>query len=557
MRVIILTFTILLFSRAIHANDFYVSTSGNDQTGNGSKEKPFATLGKAFSIIPPNKNHTLFIGEGIFSIKKQLKVPSGINIIGSGFDKTVIRCENYFDIETTSQKGADWQAVPALDPKASETATLIITGKNQTIIGINFDGVNKKTIAPILIIYGENLVFDGIYSHDFKVSGWWLHEGKNITLKNSKFTNNSFGNFNQDYGAVQFHRVDDLFIHDNLIDESDTHAYGIKMASKDQENMWSKKDKWNTNTVNDNVNIFNNIINVNEVGSWGVPGQPNSKVPTMSIEFNSDIECRAKIHHNWLNNCISIVSWEKNQNTKYQIYNNTVDFRKPDGSLHKYAYFVETNLDHFDIHHNLVISGYYPLANWVEGLNNDSKIHHNIFYAAFGRKDLAFFYYGGGFRGYQFYNNTVIDLASEGRLFDVRTKKSPNSNASFKNNIFYAANPRADILGDSTAVNGVIEHNLFYNISPRGANALTANPQFKFNGSLDEVSYFSLQAGSVAIDAGVFIPSITDNSSGKAPDLGAVEYGKEPFKTGVQQYKGPNYFRKNVIYQPVKEIGNK
>jgi hypothetical protein len=389
-----------------------------------------------------------------------------------------------------------------------------------------------------LIVYGENLVFDSIYSHDFKVSGWWLHEGKNITLQNSKFKNNSFGNFNQDYGAVQFHRVDNLFIHDNFIDESDTKSYGIKMASKDQENMWSKPDKWRTGTVNDNINIYNNTIIVGETGSWGVPGQPDSKVPTFAIEFNSDIECRAKIYNNWFNNGISIVSWEKNQNTSFEIYNNIADFRKPNGKLNKYAYFIETNLDHFDIHHNLVISGYYPLSNWVDGRNKDCKIHHNIFYAAYGRKDLAFFYYGAGFDGYQFYNNTVIDLFNEGKIFEVRNKKVGNLNASFKNNIFYSANPRGDILGDSSAVNGVIENNLFYNIAPRGKNSITDNPEIKLQGLLDGLDYFSLKPDSKAIDAGVIIPGTTDNFSGKAPDLGAIETGQTLFKIGVQKNVG-------------------
>lgn len=257
------------------------------------------------------------------------------------------------------------------------------------------------------------------------------------------------------------------------------------------------------------------------------------------LRFNSDIECRAKIHHNWLNNCISIVSWEKGQNTSYEIYNNIADYRKPDGSLNKYAYFVETNLDHFDIHHNLIISGYYPLANWVEGRNTDCKIHHNIFYAAFGREDLAFFAYGAGFDGYEFYNNTIIDIYNEGKIFDVRTKEAANINSAFKNNIFYSVNPRGDIMGNSYVVNGIIENNLFYNISPRGKNAIVADPQFTFMGSIDQLEYYSLKPGSEAIDAGVIIPGITDKFSGKAPDIGAVEFEQKPFKIGVQNYTGP------------------
>ncbi|MEA2063282.1 MAG: hypothetical protein U9P14_06270, partial [Gemmatimonadota bacterium] len=37
-----------------------------------------------------------------------------------------------------------------------------------------------------------------------------------------------------------------------------------------------------------------------------------------------------------------------------------------------------------------------------------------------------------------------------------------------------------------------------------------------------------LKPGSAAVDAGVYIPNVNDNYSGKAPDLGAYELGQEP-----------------------------
>jgi hypothetical protein len=43
---------------------------------------------------------------------------------------------------------------------------------------------------------------------------------------------------------------------------------------------------------------------------------------------------------------------------------------------------------------------------------------------------------------------------------------------------------------------------------------------------------FSLRPGSVAIDAGVELPTITDGFTGRAPDLGAFEYGRPQFQYG-------------------------
>jgi hypothetical protein len=43
---------------------------------------------------------------------------------------------------------------------------------------------------------------------------------------------------------------------------------------------------------------------------------------------------------------------------------------------------------------------------------------------------------------------------------------------------------------------------------------------------------FSLRPGSPAIDAGIVLPTINDGFTGKAPDLGAFEYGRPPFHYG-------------------------
>jgi hypothetical protein len=46
---------------------------------------------------------------------------------------------------------------------------------------------------------------------------------------------------------------------------------------------------------------------------------------------------------------------------------------------------------------------------------------------------------------------------------------------------------------------------------------------------------FTLKAGSKAIDAGIVLPTINDGFTGKAPDLGALEYGVEPPHYGPRE----------------------
>lgn len=522
--------------------DYYVTLQGNDNSGNGSEEHPFATIEKALSVIPADKGMTLHIGEGRFVVNKQLKIPSGVNIIGAGFGKTAISCENYFDIETTKATGFDWQNDPVYDPKARQTATFVFTGKDQEVSGIEFDGNSKKTIAPILILNGTNIVFESIYCHDFKISGWWLHEGKDVTLSNSKFINNSWGNKNQDFGSVIFYRVDNFFLHDNYIDETASKTCGVKMTSVNLKNMWPDEvvdAGWLNGTVNKNVNIFNNIVKVNETSNWGVPSS-DAKIPAITIEMGVGLECEAKVYNNTLNNTMSIVSHEMNAKSKYEVYNNIADLRYDnDYNSNKYSYFVEATDNNIDIHHNLVIRGYYPLSNWAVEKHRNCQIHHNIFFAPYGREDLAFFLYEGGYNGYKFYNNTVIDIFNKGKIFVVKNTGTATENAEFKNNIFWAAGNWGDSMGGPDAVSGAISNNAFYNITPRGTDSYLFDPLLKLEGPVNDMDFYTLKAGSPAIDKGVVIPGITDDYAGAAPDLGALEYGKEPFTVGVQNYQGP------------------
>lgn len=52
------------------ARTIYVSTSGNDSSGNGSQNQPYRTIGKALSVLPKNLNGmtvTISIGTGTYA----------------------------------------------------------------------------------------------------------------------------------------------------------------------------------------------------------------------------------------------------------------------------------------------------------------------------------------------------------------------------------------------------------------------------------------------------------------------------------------------------------
>jgi len=86
-------------------------------------------------------------------------------------------------------------------------------------------------------------------------------------------------------------------------------------------------------------------------------------------------------------------------------------------------------------------------------------------------------------------------------------------------------------LQDYREATGQEQHSLLvdYDVFAQVSKPDPADPQrvYKPDG-LD----FSLRPGSAAIDAGMVLPTITDGFTGKAPDLGAYEFGRPPFHYG-------------------------
>lgn len=294
--------------------------------------------------------------------------------------------------------------------------------------------------------------------------------------------------------------------------------------------MWSCVGEWSTNFNNNNIEISNCIIDVDESGTW-----QNGLAPAIAIEFNSDIEClNTNIHNNWINNHISLVTWEKNR-ASYRVHHNVADFRwKDDGSAGvRYAYFVEANDSYFEIDHNIVLSGYYPVAQWgTNHINKDMLMHHNIFYAPQGGSGWPpFFHWNADYNGFKFYNNTIIDTKNISEIFDLEAGGLCYSNSEIKNNVIMSTSNRGNILGNSCAWNGTVSNNLFYNISAAGSNYITSNPLLVNSGDMTLSESFGLQSNSPAINSGVAITGITTDAVG-LPDMGAVKYGQTPWVAG-------------------------
>jgi hypothetical protein len=64
----------------------------------------------------------------------------------------------------------------------------------------------------------------------------------------------------------------------------------------------------------------------------------------------------------------------------------------------------------------------------------------------------------------------------------------------------------------------VVDYDMFVHVTPAGSDPRTLYKPADFD--------FSLRPGSAAVDAGVRLPGVNDEFTGRAPDLGAYEVGR-------------------------------
>lgn len=126
---------------------YYISTTGNDSTGNGSQSSPWKTLSKAVSSVT-TLGDTIHVNAGTYTETSTLNLAVGVNIEGDGMDTTIIK----------SSVSGDWSTFLNVESGS-------VTNGNQTISKITFDGQytsesNYKTWTGIWVTFRSNVVLD-------------------------------------------------------------------------------------------------------------------------------------------------------------------------------------------------------------------------------------------------------------------------------------------------------------------------------------------------------------------------------------------------------------
>ncbi len=511
------------------AETFWVKTSGNDLTGIGSEDKPWATLKHACKSVPANLGHIIRLGEGVFMDADRLNnsviaatIPENVSLVGEGMDKTT------YVGRINSEKARN---------QIISDFTLDGTENTDNLVGY-FQGLSIGT--------GDNLEIKNIRIKEFYGMGLELARVgglKNSSLHHCEFINNGMPD-KRGFG-MRTGNLTDCEIHDNVF---------IEQRGRGGE-------PWNSGSkIFTNVKVYNNKFTTHADIKAGWNGQ---------IIFNFEwwrVDClNVEIFNNEFDGSLSLIDSDITRDNRtpfsVRVYNNRWTYTK--------RYGIESGLSDLVVDHNYFHfektpapdtgNGYMAVGQFGTKLHNNIKIYHNVIV---GVPLYAFSNIIGN--SVHIYNNTVI--ASSPELTPDYLKNSTTSfiqlnkgvqmnNYNIKNNIFICDEARKGkfIAFDSTLPTNLnITSNLIQHsetgitetmLSLGGVeNPIVADPKFIATGD-SPYPYYKLSTGSPCINAGEMIPGITDGFEGSAPDIGA-------YSSGILSSSSSNKLNENIRIYP-------
>lgn len=496
----------MLLAGVAQAGTYYVSAQGRD-TGTGRADAPLATIGRALALAAGETETTIVLGPGtIVTGEEPLTLRSGVTLRGAGRDRTTliatVRLRNTSDIAIT-----DLTLAGAADDKA-ERRRLAVDA---------LDGCELRL---------ERLAITRFTHGAIKLERWQKALVEDCVIERA-----TFNTFKQDgktpaehTTAILLGDIADVAIRYTNIDTTERGGRGIGSCKE----TWSKTPWADPPTKMVRLEIAHCDIKVDQWHAWHVPGTTNHP-PQMTIELWHAYTEEVVIHHCRLNNNVSLTC---DADGKKPVPAKTIRMHQNRFELiptsQSYRYAVESYVNNFEFERNIVINGVYPLADFNKnGVSRDVRVHRNVFY---GTDTGALINSASQMPGLQFTHNTmVLTTKQKGKMAAFGQGEEKNMGQRVANNLFLSEVEQDKEVGFMVGV----ERNGFWNLPTAGKDAVTGD--FKLVGKEQMPwPYFSLQAGSAAIDKGVVIAALNEQHVGKAPDLGAYEFGGEAW------FAGPN-----------------
>lgn len=456
---------------------YYVATDGND--GNpGSKAKPFASLNKANVVV--TAGDTVWIRGGVYYLRdtvyvKTYNISAGIHLTASGeSDDKRIHYLAYpgerpiFD-GTNLLVGGGYDHYDGTIESVEYTSPIVIEAKYLHLKGLEVRGVPMKhnSNSGIFILYSKHIFLEQIDSHHNSGSGFFVNDGR------------------ADGGGHYFLNCD---AHDNYDpygrqgDGENADGFGVHyQESGDTTRFYGCRAWWNSDDGFDFINQEFPVVVENSYAMGNGYSDYGTKTPPSGNGYGFKMgESKTGKGRHAIKYC---VAWKNTASGFYANYTSV-------GS----KWFNNTSYNNGDRSFNMASTTYdsegretAPVA--VLTGDNVHVLKNNIAYP-----------------------NTLSQIGecSVGANLEQTVECAAGENNTWNLNLDLTESDFLSVDDPSMTITGEDLSMIAGALGPR-----------KADGSLPDVAFLKLKAGSRAIDKGV---DVGMPFAGKAPDLGAYEY---------------------------------
>jgi len=491
------------------AATYIVAPTGDNRAGDGSADRPWATLSHAATKAV--SGDTIRLSQGTFVENTYIDIPPGVGVEGAGTEQTILRC--------TQEHREDGALHP--DKFALRLRSDSWQESAQRLSGFTLDGNERKLHGGIVVEKRRNVTVSEVRFRNIMWAGLFLSECDKGLVDGCAFEECAWESTGYSSGALVLGAVDGIEVRNSTIRAMQAGTgYGIKALRT------GGKPSWKSVVVHDCR------IELKETAAWAGGAAPN-----ISIEAATDIAAveRCEIHHCTINTNISFPGLARGApeptGPTVRIHHNYLPLK--DG------YTVELSLSNSEIDHNYADGGRWFVSGFYCATKN-VRIHHNVIRNVPSVSDVSPFIIGKTDSLYVYNNTFVIDkgypspglvivqdtchmvfqnnllLLYDGIVVNdkviVRLINPGRSTGRFKS-LTVANNVFSKIIIDSAAYPGT------YNTNIVGKGQITAS------GDRPVPYYIPAGSSSNLVDAGSAQGLAGIEYLGKAPDIGACEWG--------------------------------
>ena len=537
MKVFLLALT-LFVSSLTQAATYYISPTGNDNTGTGTITNPWRTLFKATSTVV-GAGDIIHVLPGTYTETQTSNLRAGVSIEGEGSAGTTI----------LGNMTGTWSELLSLSSPQN-------TNGNQSISGITLDGqyvseTNNKTWIAIWISGRSN-----VNVHDMRIINFYyaaaIYDGfdatspmsdPGVTATGNKFNNNDVSNCATIYntsgsGCLNIGGQTGMEILNNSI---------VNTSRVNFKNGWPIK-YWDNGYLK-GCKINNNILKKSPYLAtyWGEGGDWDFAIELFNIQGleigNNQIQGAVDLNYNYAGSYAYSV-WA---------HHNVLDHVTPNYSHPESGFILEFATINGIFENNIINNAFVGISYNLRSPNNHggytypctsggcsevsgniirNNLFTNLYQAPYGASGAVITQTENGtddpyIDGISIYNNTFVAKATQGSGVGLDFTSQNNGtvrNVSIRNNIFQGFTNRS-VTGTAAATqsNILITHNDYYQTAAPTwtGGGVTINNNISVNPLFVGSGYYTLQATSPCIDAGV---NVGLPYSGAAPDMGYAEY---------------------------------